>query len=73
MGDGPGLGNGEDAVPRQQPSESELCGRGIALGYLPAKESRPGSNVEIEYFGDRLSATVRPTTLFDPHNVRLRS
>ena len=46
---------------------------GIALGYLPAESSKPGTKVEIEYFGQRLSATVRRTTLFDPENARLRS
>ena len=48
-------------------------GQGIVLGYLPAKGSRPGSSVEIEYFGERLRATVQSTTLFDPGNGRLRS
>ena len=48
-------------------------GRGIAFGYLPASESKLGSSVEIEYFGERLSATLRSTPLFDPTNSRLRS
>lgn len=48
-------------------------GAGIALGYLPAESSKHGTNVEIEYFGERLRATVRRTTLFDPGNSRLRS
>ena len=46
---------------------------GIALGYLPTESSKPGTKVEIEYFGKRLRATVRRTTLFDPENARLRS
>ncbi len=48
-------------------------GRGIAFGYLPTAGSRPGSAVEIDYFGERLPATVRSTPLFDPKNARLRS
>ena len=48
-------------------------GRGIALGYLPVSESKPRSAVEIEYFGERLPATVRSMPLFDAGNERLRS
>lgn len=48
-------------------------GQGIALGYLPVKGSKAGSAVEIEYFGERVPATVRSTPLFDPGNSRLRS
>jgi glycine cleavage system aminomethyltransferase T/glycine/D-amino acid oxidase-like deaminating enzyme len=48
-------------------------GRAIALGYLPAAESKPGARVEIEYFGERLPATVRSMPLFDPESRRLRS
>ena len=48
-------------------------GRAIALGYLPAAESKPGTRVEIEYFGERLPATVRSMPLFDPESRRLRS
>lgn len=48
-------------------------GRGIALGYLPAGGSKAGAGVEIEYFGERLAATVRSAPLFDPGNSRLRS
>jgi glycine cleavage system T protein len=48
-------------------------GTGIAMGYLRASESRPGTKVEIEYFGERLGATVRRTALFDREGERLRS
>ena len=47
-------------------------GRGIALGYLPTIGSGPGSTLEIEYFGEKLPATVRATPLFDPTGSRLR-
>jgi glycine cleavage system aminomethyltransferase T/glycine/D-amino acid oxidase-like deaminating enzyme len=48
-------------------------GQAIALGYLPVAGSKPGSHLEIEYFGERLAATVRSMPLFDPKNERLRS
>jgi len=48
-------------------------GQSIALGYLPVTGSKPGGRVEIEYFGERLPATLRSMPLFDPNNKRLRS
>jgi glycine cleavage system aminomethyltransferase T/glycine/D-amino acid oxidase-like deaminating enzyme len=48
-------------------------GRCIAFGYLPIGSARPGTGVQIEYFCDRLPATVRKAPLFDPGNERLRS
>jgi glycine cleavage system aminomethyltransferase T/glycine/D-amino acid oxidase-like deaminating enzyme len=48
-------------------------GQSIALGYLPVAGSKPGGRVEIEYFGERLPATLRSMPLFDPNNKRLRS
>ncbi len=33
-------------------------GRHIACGYLPVRNAAPGTRVEIEYFGERLGATV---------------
>jgi glycine cleavage system aminomethyltransferase T len=48
-------------------------GQSIALGYLPLAGSKLGGRVEIEYFGERLPATLRSMPLFDPNNKRLRS
>lgn len=48
-------------------------GQSIALGYLPVAGSKLGGRVEIEYFGERLPATLRSMPLFDPNNKRLRS
>jgi glycine cleavage system aminomethyltransferase T len=45
----------------------------IAYGYLPIELSEPGSKVEIEYFGERLPATVRAEPLFDPKMARLKA
>ena len=33
-------------------------GKHIAYGYLPVRNAAPGNRVEIEYFGERLAATV---------------
>ena len=45
---------------------------GIAYGYLPIEHSRPGTAVEIEYFGERYPATVTDEPLWDPKSVRLK-
>jgi glycine cleavage system T protein len=45
----------------------------IAYGYLPIGLAAPGSQVAIEYFGERLPATVREEPLFDPKMARLKS
>jgi glycine cleavage system aminomethyltransferase T len=47
-------------------------GRGIAYGYLPVELAELGTPVEIEYFGDRLAATVAAEPLWDPTGERLR-
>jgi len=47
-------------------------GRGIAYGYLPAKDSVTGTKVEIEYFEKLLSATVASDPLVDPSGSRMR-
>jgi glycine cleavage system aminomethyltransferase T len=47
-------------------------GRAIAYGYLPAELANEGTAVEIEYFGDRLAATVAAEPLWDPAGARLR-
>ena len=73
MGKEPIWLNGEVAGYVTSAGYGHSIGRGIALGYLPAGESKAGSGVEIEYFGERLPATVRSTPLFDPANGRLRS
>ncbi len=48
-------------------------GRGIAYGYLPAAVAAVRAPVEIEYFGQCLTATVARDPLFDPKGARLRS
>jgi glycine cleavage system aminomethyltransferase T/glycine/D-amino acid oxidase-like deaminating enzyme len=48
-------------------------GRGIAYGYLPVELAVEGTPVEVEYFGDRLAATVAAEPLWDPKGERLRA
>jgi glycine cleavage system aminomethyltransferase T len=48
-------------------------GQSIAYGYLPIEYAQPGTQVAIEYFGQRYAATVVREPLFDPKGERLRS
>jgi dimethylglycine oxidase len=48
-------------------------GRGIVYGYLPVDLAVEGTPVEVEYFGDRLAATVVAEPLWDPKGERLRA
>ena len=49
-------------------------GKSIALGMLRSDLAVPGTQVEIEIFGDRHAATVQPDQpLWDPDNERLRA
>lgn len=48
--------------------------RSIALGMLRADLARPGTQVEVEIFGERYPAIIQPDRpLWDPENARLRS
>lgn len=48
-------------------------GRGIVYGYLPAELAVEGTAVEVEYFDERLPATVAAEPLLDPKGERLRA
>jgi len=49
-------------------------GKSIALGMLRADLAEPGTEVEVEIFGDRFKAVVQPDgPLWDPANERLRA
>nr|WP_314085162.1 FAD-dependent oxidoreductase [uncultured Shinella sp.] len=49
-------------------------GKSIALGMLRADLAQPGTEIEVEIYGDRFKATVQPDgPLFDPNNERLRA
>jgi glycine cleavage system aminomethyltransferase T/glycine/D-amino acid oxidase-like deaminating enzyme len=47
-------------------------GRGIAYGWLPSELAVAGAAVEVEYFAERLAATVADEPLFDPEMTRMR-
>jgi glycine cleavage system aminomethyltransferase T/glycine/D-amino acid oxidase-like deaminating enzyme len=47
-------------------------GRCIAYGYLPAELAVEGTELEVEYFGERLAAHVASEPLWDPKGERLR-
>ncbi|MCQ4630861.1 FAD-dependent oxidoreductase [Shinella sp. CPCC 100929] len=49
-------------------------GKSIALGMLRADLTVPGTEIEVEIYGDRFKAVVQPDgPLFDPNNERLRA
>jgi dimethylglycine oxidase len=47
-------------------------GRGIAYAWLPSELSVAGTPLEVEYFAERLAATVADEPLFDPEMTRMR-
>ena len=47
-------------------------GRGIAYAWLSPELSSVGAALHIEYFGERLAATVAAEPLFDPTMERMR-
>ena len=47
-------------------------GRHIGYGYLPSELAQPGQALAVEYFGERLPATVAAEPLFDPGGTRLK-
>lgn len=48
-------------------------GKNIAYAWLPVEYTRPGTPVEIEYFGAKVPAVVAVEPLFDVGKTRLRS
>ena len=48
-------------------------GRGIVYGYLPVSHAKVGNGVKIEYFGERIAATVAQEPLYDPKGRKLRT
>jgi len=48
-------------------------GQHVAYAYLPPELAQPGQKLAIEYFGQRLPATVAAEPLFDPDGARLRA
>jgi glycine cleavage system aminomethyltransferase T len=51
-------------------------GKHILMAYLPPEQASVGTEVAVEYMGERYPATVDvvgPTPIFDPDNTRIRS
>ncbi len=49
------------------------AGTSIAFAYLPPSLAEPGTECEIEVFGERVSAVVAPSPLWDPEGERIRA
>jgi glycine cleavage system aminomethyltransferase T/glycine/D-amino acid oxidase-like deaminating enzyme len=47
-------------------------GCGVTYVWVLPEYAAPGAPLEIEYFGERLAATVRPDAVFDPDMDRIR-
>ncbi|SEM09676.1 Glycine cleavage system T protein (aminomethyltransferase) [Blastococcus sp. DSM 46786] len=47
-------------------------GRSIAYAWLPARHAGPGTAVTIDWFGERVAATVTAEPLVDPAGARMR-
>ncbi|WP_307805392.1 GcvT family protein [Streptomyces spirodelae] len=47
-------------------------GRGVAYAWVPAAAAEPGTPVAVEYFGEKVAATVAAEPLFDPEMARIR-
>jgi 4-methylaminobutanoate oxidase (formaldehyde-forming) len=48
-------------------------GRSIAYAYLPSEHAEPGTEVEVEVFGERIPAEVAAEPLYDPEGARIRA
>ena len=47
--------------------------RSIAYAYLPADDATPGTEVEVEIFGEWVGGEVAREPLFDPRGERIRA
>jgi glycine cleavage system aminomethyltransferase T len=72
MGKEPVFAGGSPAGYVTSASYGYSVGRTVAYAWLPGELSVPGTAVTVEYFGERLPATVRPEPLFDPQMQRIR-
>lgn len=71
LGKEPVLSGGEAVGYVTSAAYGYTIGKPIAYSYLPTSIGE-GDAVEIEYFGQRIAATVTPEPLFDPQMTRLR-
>jgi 4-methylaminobutanoate oxidase (formaldehyde-forming) len=47
-------------------------GRSIAYAYLPAANTKPGTRIEVDIFGDWVPGEITRAPLWDPRGVRVR-
>jgi glycine cleavage system aminomethyltransferase T/glycine/D-amino acid oxidase-like deaminating enzyme len=73
MGKEPILHDGRVVAYATSAAYGYSIGRGIVYGYLPVELAVEGTPLEVEYFGDRLAATVAAEPLWDPKGERLRA
>jgi dimethylglycine dehydrogenase len=47
--------------------------KSIALGYVPPQFADPGTKLEVEVLGKKLSAQVAAMPMYDPKNERMKA
>ncbi|MGW5697274.1 glycine cleavage T C-terminal barrel domain-containing protein, partial [Streptomyces asiaticus] len=72
MGKEPVYADGVPAGYVTSASYGYTIGRTVAYAWLPAAAAVPGTAVHIEYFGEKVPATVAAEPLFDPRMERIR-
>lgn len=72
LGKEPVFVNGEPTGYVTSAAFGYTVGKPIAYSYLPSSVN-DGDAVEIEYFGQKIKATVTPEPLYDPQMARLRA
>jgi glycine cleavage system T protein len=72
LGKEPILANGRTLGYVTSANYGYSVGKFIAYGYLPLDYAQPGTQVEIEYFGERCGATVQAEPLFDAEMLRVK-
>ncbi|MFI9029182.1 FAD-dependent oxidoreductase [Streptomyces sp. NPDC053560] len=72
LGKEPVLVDGAPAGYVTSASYGYSIGRCVAYAWLPAAAAAPGTAVQVEYFGERVPATVAEEPLFDPKMTRIR-
>ncbi|BBJ45901.1 sarcosine dehydrogenase [Streptomyces antimycoticus] len=72
MGKEPVYADGVPAGYVTSASYGYTIGRTVAYAWLPAAAAVPGTPVHIEYFGEKVPATVAAEPLFDPRMERIR-
>lgn len=73
MGSEPVYGNGRPIGFVTSAAYGYSVGCGVTYVWVQPEFATPGTPVEIEYFGERLAATVRPDAVFDPGMERMRA